>query len=305
MPFGLCNTPATFQRLMDAVLAGLQWKTCLVYLDDVVIPGRDFLGHLDNMKSVFERIREAGLKLRLSKCNFCQKSVTFLGHIVSPQGVATDPSKTSKVANWPTPTTQQEVQQFLGLAGYYRRFIENFATIAKPLHRLSEKTCPFVWNEECQTAFETLRRQLVTCPVLAFPDYTKPFILDTDASEDGIGAVLSQVHDDAKEHVVAYDSRLLRKPERKYCVTRRELLAVVDFTKHFRPYLLGRPFTLRSDHGSLIWLQNFKDPEGQLAKMARAVGRVRLHHFTPGRNQTWKQDTQCKLFPWIFLGLYQ
>ena len=197
MPFGLCNAPATFQRLMDAVLVGLQWKTCLVYLDDVVIPGRNL---------------------------------------------------------------------FLGLAGYYRRFIKDFATVAKPLHRLSEKTCPFVWSEECQVAFETLRRLLVTCPVLAFPDYTKPFILDTDASEQGIGAVLSQIHDDAKEHVVAYASRLLRKPETKYCVTQRELLAVVEFMKHFRPYLLGRSFTLRSDHGSLIWLQNFKNPDGQLAR---------------------------------------
>ena len=106
----------------------------------------------------------------------------------------------------------------------------------------------------------------MTCPVLAFPDYTKPFILDTDASEQGIGAVLSQVHDDAKEHVVAYASHLLWKPETKYCATRQKLLAVVEFTKHFRPYLLGRPFTLRSDHGSLIWLQNFKNPEGQLSR---------------------------------------
>ena len=266
MPFGLCNAPATFQRLMDAVLAGLQWNSCLVYLDDVVIPGKSFEEHLRNLNSVLGRLREAGLKLHPEKCAFCRKQVTFLGHIVSEDGVATDPAKTSKVATWPEPTSVREVRQFLGLASYYRRFVKGFATVAKPLHQLTENAKDFRWTPDCQTAFETLRRLLVTAPVLAFPDFHKPFILDTDASNTSIGAVLSQTDDEGKERFVAYASRVLTKSERRYCVTRRELLAVVTYIRHFRPYLLGKHFTLRTDHGSLAWLRNFKEPEGQLAR---------------------------------------
>ena len=156
--------------------------------------------------------------------------------------------------------------QFLGLANYYRRFIKDFASVSRPLQRLTEKNAPFCWTEQCQKAFDDLRNCLVNAPILAYPDYTKPFVLDTDASNSGIGAVLSQVQDDGTECVVAYASRSLTRQEQKYCVTRRELLAVVEFTHHFRPYLLGREFTLRTDHGSLDWLRNFKEPKGQLAR---------------------------------------
>ena len=266
MPFGLCNAPATFQRLMDLVLAGLQWSQCLVYLDDVIILGKTFKDHLANLQAVFERLRQAGLKLQPKKCEFLRRKVRYLGHIVSKEGVAADAEKVKKVSSWPAPTTTRDVQQFLGFAGYYRRFVQNFAQIARPLHRLTERATPFKWTQECQDAFEKLRHCLTSAPVLAYPDYSQPFILDTDASNTGIGAVLSQLDEDGKERVIAYASRLLSKPERRYCVTRRELLAAVTFTRHFRPYLLGRHFTLRTDHGSLTWLKNFKEPEGQLAR---------------------------------------
>ena len=266
LPFGLCNGPATFQRLMDLVLTNLQWSSCLVYLDDVIVVGRTFTEHLRNLESVFQRLRKAGLKLKPKKCAFFRREVLYLGHIVSHEGIATDPAKTSKVAQWPTPTTTKEVQKFLGFAGYYRRFIRDFAAMAKPLHRLTERNAHFKWTVECQRAFEDLRGRLTTTPVLAYPDYTKPFILDTDASDFGIGAVLAQRDEDGQERVVAFASRILSKAERRYCVTRRELLAVVVFTQHFRPYLLGREFVLRTDHGSLTWLQSFKEPEGQLAR---------------------------------------
>ena len=284
MPFGLCNGPATFQRLMDMVLAGMQWKNCLVYLDDVIVLGRTFEEHLANLREVFQRFREAGLKLKMAKCRFCAPEVEFLGHIVSKDGVRTDPRKTAKVAEWPPPTSRKEVQQFLGLASYYRRFIQNFSTVAKPLHRLTEKTAKFEWTSECQAAFQDLRSRLVSAPILAFPDYGRTFILDTDASGTGIGAVLSQQQEDGVERVVAYASRVLTRPERRYCVTRQELLAVVVFIQHFRPYLLGRRFLLRTDHGSLTWLSNFKEPEGQLA---RWLERLQEYDFTilhrPGR----------------------
>ena len=195
-----------------------------------------------------------------------QRKVSFLGHVISPEGITTDPDKTSKVALWPNLTCRHDVQQFLGLANDYRRFIRNFADIAKPLHRLTEKTATFSWSEHCQHAFDELRRLLTSALILAFPDTAKHFTLDTDASGSGIGAVLSQTQEDGKERVVAYASRMLSKPECRYCTTRRELLAVVAFTKHFRPYLLGRKFTVQTDHGSLTWFRNFKQPEGQLAR---------------------------------------
>ena len=266
MPFGLCNAPATFQRLMDCVLAGLQWTSCLVYIDDIIIMGKSFEDHLHNLQQVFDRLKHAGLKLHPAKCQFLQHKVHFLGHIVSAEGVTPDPSKTAKVKQWPTPNTAQETQQFLGLANYYRRFIKNFATIAKPLHQLTERKSSFKWTDQCQEAFLELKQRLTSAPLLALPDWSKPFIVDTDASDTGIGAVLSQEHANGEEHVISYASRLLTKPERNYCVTRKELLAVVAFLHHFRQYLLGAKFIIRTDHGALTWLQSFKSPEGQLAR---------------------------------------
>ena len=277
MPFGLCNAPATFQRLMDRVLGTLKWSSCLVYFDDIIVVGSSFGDHLRHIASVLMKLREAGLKLKPTKCKFFQKQVAFLGHIVSACGIATDPAKTEVIAKWPTPQSRKEVQQFLGLANYYRRFIKNFGTIAKPLHRLTEKNITFQWTDTCQQAFDNLRKCLMTSPILAHPDWSKSFILDTDASDCGIGAVLSQVNSDASECVIAYASRSLSRQEQRYCVTRRELLAVVEFVKHFREYLLGRRFTLRTDHGSLVWLKNFKEPEGQLA---RWLERLEEYDFT-------------------------
>ena len=266
IPFGLCNAPASFQRLMDLVLTRLQWSQCLVYLDDIIILGHSFNEHIQNIDVVFQRLRHAGLRLKSSKCAFFRKEVQYLGRIISRDGVATDPHKTAKVATWPTPSNKREVQQFLGFANYYRRFIRDFSQVARPLHRLTERTTPFQWTRDCQESFNQLRKRLCSTPVLAFPNFKERFILDTDASDVGIGGVLSQRDGEGKERVVSYGSRLLTKPERQYCVTRRELLAVVTFVQQYRPYLLCRKFTLRTDHGSLTWLRNFKEPEGQLSR---------------------------------------
>ena len=182
--------------------------------------------------------------------------------MVSESGIATDPVKTEKVSNWPVPVNCKQLQTFLGLPTYYRRFVQDFAKIARPLYRLTQANTR---DGTCQTAFDTLREKLVSAPILAFPDFSRSFILDTDASDEGIG-VLSQSQEDAKEHVIAYASRNLTKTERKYSVTRKELLSVVNFIVHFRQYLLGSTFMLRTDHNALLWLQNFKNPEGQTAR---------------------------------------
>ncbi|KAI4880801.1 hypothetical protein NFI96_008107 [Prochilodus magdalenae] len=258
------NAP-TFQRLMDRVLAGLQWETCLVYLDDIIVLGKDVSEMLQHLSQVFNRLRQANLKLKPAKCCLFRRQVAYLGHIVSAQGIATDPEKVQKVQQWPEPTCVSEVRQFVGLAAYYRRFVQDFAAIARPLHELTKKNVRFRWTPECQDAFETLKNLLTTTPVLGYPRDSGDLILNTDASHFGIGAVLSQMQDGV-ERVLAYGSRRLSSTEQNYCTTRRELLAVVEFTRHFRQYLLGRPFIVRSDHSSLRWVVKMKEPEGQLAR---------------------------------------
>ena len=265
MPFGLCNAPSTFQRLMEFVLTGLQWSICLIYLDGVIIFSKNFDDHLRRMEEAFGRLREAGLKLKPQKCRFLQKEVTYLGHVVSENGVSTDPSKVSKIFDWPIPRNVSELRSFLGLASYYRRFIKDFAKIAVPLHRLTEKNKPFVWSESCLEAFNELKRELTNHPILAYPDFNKEFILDTDASDYGIGDVFSQVEGN-EERVIGYASRSLTKPERRYSTTRKELLAIFAFIQHFRHYLYGKSFIIQTDHNALKWLKSFKEPQGQVAR---------------------------------------
>ena len=265
MPFGLCNAPATFERLMEYVLRGLNWKTCLVYLDDIIIIGKTFDEHLENLRGVLQRIQAAGLKLNSQKCCLFMDSVKYLGHIVTSEGVSTDPDKVKAVQQWPVPQSVHELRSFLGLCTYYRRFVPNFASVARDLHVLTEHGHVFKWTDSCQKAFEELKHALSSAPVLAYPRQGIRFMLDTDASNTGIGAVLSQVQDD-QERVIAYYSRTLSKSERNYCVTRRELLAVVEAIKHFHKYLYGQEFSLRTDHSALQWLLHFKDPEGQIAR---------------------------------------
>ena len=276
MPFGLCNAPATFERLMEAVLGGLHWNSLLVYLDDVIVFGQTFEQELERLQEVLERFRGANLKLNPKKCNLFQREVQYLGHVVSATGIRTDPDKCASVRDWPVPEDKKQLRSFLGLCTYYRRFIRQFATIAAPLHNLTKEGQKFVWDAKCQAAFEMLKKKLISSPVLAYPDPGKPYILDTDASSCGIGGVLSQ-EINGEERVVAFYSRSLTRPERNYCVTRKELLAMVDATRHFHHYLYGSHFVIRTDHAALKWLRTIKDPEGQLA---RWLTRLDQYDFT-------------------------
>ena len=270
MPFGLCNAPATFERLMERVLADVPRSRCVVYLDDLLVHATDFDRALSNLGEVFTAIRRAGLRLNPAKCRLLSRETEFLGHVVSARGVATNPAKVAAVRDWPTPANVGELRSFLGLASYYRRFVRGFATIASPLHRLTDKGQPFTWDSNCAAAYTQLKTALTEAPVLAYPDAQQPFIVDTDASNVGVGAVLSQQGEDG-ERAVAYFSRALNKAEKNYCVTRRELLAVVLALRQFRPYLHGSHFLLRTDHASLTWLLNFKNPEGQVARWLEAL----------------------------------
>src|SRR5208282_1124204 len=265
MPFGLTCAPSVFQRLMDLVLCGLTFEACMVYLDDIIIFGPDFDTHLDRLRLVFERVRQAGLKLKASKCCLLQRKVSFLGHVVSENGLEVQEEKVTAVKSWPTPINLHEIRSFVGFCSYYRRFIESFANIAAPLHMLAKKGVRFIWGPEQQNAFEELKVRLISAPVLAMPIDDGVYYLDTDASDIGLGAVLSQVQDGV-ERPIAYASRSLNNAERIYCTTRKELLAVVYGHKQYRQYLLGRPFVVRTDHSSLQWLRRTPEPMPQQAR---------------------------------------
>jgi hypothetical protein len=265
MPFGLCNASATFQRLMDCTMRGLQYETCLIYLDDIIVFSADIPTHLRRLETIFERLQKASLKLKPSKCSFLQRHVSFLGYEISESGVQTDPQKIEAVVNWPVPKKLREVRGFLGLCGYYRRFVENFSKVAAPLHALTKKNQTFHWSNDCQQSFDLLKQKLINAPILSLPRDGGRYLIDTDASDSGIGAVLSQIQD-GEERVISYASRLYSDTEKRYCVTRKELLAVVFFLKYFRQYLLGRPFLIRTDHAALQWLRRTPQPIGQQSR---------------------------------------
>ncbi|GFT58779.1 retrovirus-related Pol polyprotein from transposon 17.6 [Trichonephila clavipes] len=218
---------------------------------------------------------DANLKRNPSKCKFFQKEVNYLGHIISAEGVRTDPEKVFAVKNWKRPENLRELRSFLGLCTYYRKFVKRFSNIARPLHKLTESKQKFQWTKECEDSFLQLKEALTSSPILIYPQSDKPFILDTDASSESVGAVLSQ-EIDGQERVVAYWSKCLSKPERNYCVTRKELLAIVKAIEHFHHYLYGQKFLLRTDHASLTWLMNFRNTEGQVA---RWIQRLNEYYF--------------------------
>ena len=276
MPFGLVNAPATFQRLMEVVLSGLTRGSCHVYLDDVLVLGSTLEEHNANLRKVFSRIREAGLRLKPKKCDFAQESVGYLGHIVSADGIQTDPEKLRAVHRYPIPTDVKSLRSFLGLASYYRRFVPRFSKIAAPLNALTRKDIPYVWTTECHQAFEELKELLTTAPLLKYPDFTRPFIMETDASGDGLGAVLAQRQEYGTIVPIAYASRSLQKHEKNYGITELEGLGVVWAAKHFRPYLYGHSCTVFTDHEALKSLLNTPQPSGKLARWGMALQELNL-----------------------------
>ena len=270
MPFGLCNAPATFQRVMEVALSGLQWTTCLIYLDDVLIYGKDFMEQIQRIEAVLQKIELAGLKLKPSKCHLLKNKVAFLGHILTSEGVQTNQDNINKILSWEMPTTVKEVQSFLGMTNYYRRFIQNYSTLVRPMIDLTKKGHKFQWTSSCQAAFTKLKKLLTDSPIMSHPQDSGNFILDTDACDVSIGAVLSQIQD-GTEKVIAYGSKSLDKCRRNYCVTDRELLAVRYFTEHYRSYLLGRKFLIRTDHQALRWLFTMKEPKSCIARWIESL----------------------------------
>ena len=258
LPFGLCGAPSTFQRIMNVILKQQVWRSCVVYLDDVLIFGRTIEEHNKRLKEVLEQFRKSSLKLSPSKCSFLKTEVQYLGHKISEKGISTDPKKIQSIIEWPKPNCVNEVHSFVGLCSYYRSYIQNFTNIVEPLQKIiaSKK---FLWEKEQDESFIRLKIALTNAPVLALPISGGKFILDTDASNSAIGAVLSQIQNGV-EKVIAYASNKLTKTQKSYCITRKELLAAYHYIKQFKHYLTGKTFTLRTDHKALLWLLNWKKP---------------------------------------------
>ena len=278
MPFGLCNAPATFQRVMQRVLTDLEWRSCFVFLDDILVVSKTFAEHLARLREVLTRLRDAGLRLKPKKCNLLRDKVPFLGHVTSRDGISPDPAKTEQVKCYPTPTDAIKVRQFIGLASFYRRFIPKFAVIAAPLHALTKKNAVFCWTKECECAFQKLKDLLVSAPVLAYPQFgaSQSFILETDASMVGLGAILSQEQSDGTVHPVAYASRSLDKHERNYGISELETLGLVWAVRYFRHYILGHPCTVYTDHVACLSILNTNKPSGKLARWALTIQEMDL-----------------------------
>ncbi|KAL1110191.1 hypothetical protein AAG570_008268 [Ranatra chinensis] len=275
MPFGLHNSPATWQRLIDQVLGPELERHVFVYLDDIIVCSAQFDEHVETLDRVFKKLREAGLTLNLEKCQFCRPELRYLGYVVDRTGLRVDAQKVECIVNFPAPRTPTQVRRFLGMCGWYRRFIPDFSTVAAPLTDLLKKGRAWLWSGECERAFAQLKEHLVSAPILTCPDFERPFIVQTDASGKGIGAILSQELPDG-ERVVAYASRALSKAERNYSTTEQECLAVIWAVEKFRPYLEGTEFTVITDHAALKWLNGLKDPVGRLASWAL---RLQQHPF--------------------------
>ena len=305
MPFGLKNAPATFQRLMDLVLTGLQGKELFVYMDDIVIYATSLKEHGRKYNALIERLRQANLKLQPDKCEFLKSEVTYLGHIISRDGVKPDPRKLEAVHHFPRPKTPKNIKQFLGLAGYYRKFIPNFSRLAKPLTNLLKNDTPFEWTMEQEASFEKLKQKLCIEPVLQYPDFSRSFILTTDASGIAVGGILSQGEIN-KDLPIAYASRTLTDNEFKYDTYEKEALAIVYCVKHFRPYLYGRKFTLVTDHKPLMWFKNAQDANMRILRwrlklaeydyeVVYKAGKTNVNADALSRNPVNLEETNCKV----------
>ena len=259
MPFGIAAAPGTFQELMTTLLGGMK-GTC-VYLDDILVFTDSLEEHYTQLSEVLGRIEKAGLKINPEKCHLLKKEIKFLGHIVNDKGIRTDPGKTEAIQKFEKPKCVKSLRSFLGICNYYRRFIREYAKKSRALEEMcGQKEKKLIWTDKCEKAFQEMKEALGSPPILAFPDFKKRFILDTDASFDTIGAVLAQEGEDGHERVIGYGSHAMSSHEKGYCITRKELLAIYYFCQHFNHYLYGKKFLLRTDHKALTFMVKTKKP---------------------------------------------
>lgn len=225
-------------------------KCVIVFFDDILVYSRSLPEHIVHLNQVLQLLRRDSWQVKKAKCSFGQQQIAYLGHVINSQGVSSDPDKIHKVANWPTPANCKDVHSFLGLAGYYRKFVKHFGIIARPLFNLIKKNMPFVWTSETDTAFKLLKQNLIEAPVLCLPDFTKTFVIDTDACDTGVGAVLQQ-----DGHPIAYMSKPLSNKNRGLSTYEKECLAILMAVEQWRAYLQHQEFVIRTDQKSLVHLE--------------------------------------------------
>ncbi|UYV79991.1 hypothetical protein LAZ67_18001340 [Cordylochernes scorpioides] len=264
MPFGLCNAPATFERNMENMLGNLRWQICLCYLDGVIIYSSDFSTHLKRIEAVLRCFREANLKLNNKKCQFAFEELEILGHITNQHSIKPAEHRIKAIRDFPRPKKIKEVQSFLGMCSYYRKFIKGFSKIADPLTSLIKKNVPFTWTENQEKAFQTLKVALINPPILGHFDPNAINYIHTDASNIGLGATLVQKFGDKEKSNT-------EQTLANYSTTEKECLAVVWSMSKLRPYLYGRHFKIVTDHHALCWLKNLKDPTGRLARWSLKI----------------------------------
>ena len=266
MPFGVHGAPATFQRLMDRVLRPHQAYSS-AYIDDIIIFSGTWDQHLQHLEAVMGALRQADLTANAKKCQVGLTETNYLGHTIGRGCVKPQQRKIEKIRDWPRPVTRKQVKSFMGLMAYYQKFINNFSTIASPLYDLTSKGHPnrVIWSPEAEAAFQRLKEALCGEPVLRAPDFQRPFVLHTDASGTGLGAVLAQEFD-GEEHPITYISRKLLKHERNYATVEKECLAIKWAIHHLRYYLWGRQFALVTDHAPLRWMSTSKDHNARVTR---------------------------------------
>lgn len=267
MPFGLCNAPQTMCRLMHRVIPNQYHDRIFVYLDDLLIVSETFEEHVNLLKMVAKLLKSANLTINIEKSHFALRETKYLGFLVGEDGLRVDPEKVTAINNFPVPISVKQVRRFLGVAGWYRRFIPNFSSITTPISDLLKKqNVKFHWSQEAQEAFEKLKLLMSSAPVLANPDYSKHFFIRCDASNLGLGSVLYQLSEEGDECPIAFLSQKLNQAQKNYCTTELECLAALVSVQKFRPYIEGHAFTIITDHASLKWLMNQKDLNGRLAR---------------------------------------
>jgi len=259
MPFGLKTAQSVFQRLMNSVLGDMRGIFADAYVDDIIIYSNSWTEHLEHIKAVIGKLRKAGFTVNQKKCEFGKTTLKYLGFVIKPEGIITNPEKTSAVMQYPKPRTSKDVKKFLGFCGWYRHFIPNFSEISVPLTNLMKKDIKFGWNDIQQQAFDKLKDLIVNTVTLAFPDFTKRFILRTDASIYALGCVLAQKTIDGRERPIAFASRALSKVEQSYHPCEKECLGIVWALKKFEQYLDGVEFDLETDNRALVWLDKMRD----------------------------------------------
>lgn len=262
MLFGLKNAPASFQWMMNEVLHDLINNICVVYLDDILVFSTSLSEHITSLRAIFQRLSEYNLKVQIDKCNFFKRESEYLGHVITHKGIKPNPDKISAIQRVEIPKTVKQIRSFLGLTGFYRKFIKDYSKVALPMISRLKKGAVIDTNDQLYIdSFNKLKKLICSSPVLVYPDFEKKVVLTTDASNEALGAVLSQ-----NGHPVAFTSRTLNRHELNYSTIEKELLAIVWATKYFRPYLYGRKFKIQTDHRPLIWLNSLKEPNMKLQR---------------------------------------